>query len=322
MKKSSSSFVPDIKPIPVKERSSQGKISIFLEEGREITLVGLVYGMEHTLSGANYSAKVLLDHYSQRIRILEYSGTDFDNLILSVRALAEANNFDKIICYARKKDWQEFLKHGYVLEAVLKYYFEGEDAYVVSKFRSQERSQSPNLMEEVLMIEEIMNGPMPEKLRVLPEGYSLRLAQRDDIPELISLYQRIFESYPSPLSHQEYVHSVFEKDNLFALITKGEKIVAAASAELNHSCRSAELTDCATLPEERGGGLMSIILNYLEVQLRERDFCCAYTLSRARSFGMNRVFYHLNYEFLGRLVNNCDIYGAYEDMNLWTKALK
>jgi hypothetical protein len=45
-------------------------------------------------------------------------------------------------------------------------------------------------------------------------------------------------------------------------------------------------------------------------------------MARARSFGMNMVFYQLGYEFNGRLVNNCDIHGGYEDMNIWVKDLR
>ncbi len=37
---------------------------------------------------------------------------------------------------------------------------------------------------------------------------------------------------------------------------------------------------------------------------------------------MNNVFHRLGYEFNGRLVNNCDIFGAYEDMNIWVKDLR
>jgi len=37
---------------------------------------------------------------------------------------------------------------------------------------------------------------------------------------------------------------------------------------------------------------------------------------------MNRVFYNLGYEFMGRLVNNCDIQGAFEDMNIWVRSLR
>lgn len=318
-------LIADIKPIPTKDRSNLGKVTLTLEENTHVTAVGLIYGIEHTVAGDGYSATLFLDHYNQRIKVVDYEGPDIEGLVLKTRFLAEANGFDKIIVLASRSDWQHFLRHGYVLEAVLKYALRGEDAYVVSKFRSQERLTSHNLMEETLLIEDIMaKEALPEKERdllVAPE-FQFRLAKREDIPSLVELYQSIFESYPSPLMHVDYLEAVFHKETLFAVATLGGRVVAAASAELNPSHRAAELTDCATHPDARGKGLMSALLSVLEGTLAERKYICAYTMARARSFGMNNVFYQLGYEFLGRLVNNCDIYGAYEDMNIWVRNLE
>lgn len=67
---------------------------------------------------------------------------------------------------------------------------------------------------------------------------------------------------------------------------------------------------------------MSILLAALETDLRRLNYVCAYTLARAPSYGMNAAFHSLGYEFNGRMINNCDIYGDFEDMNLWVKDLR
>lgn len=314
-------LVPDIKPTPTKERSSLGKVSITIEEGTEITAVGVIYGMHHTITGSDFSANLFLDNYNQRIKILNYSG-NIKELILKTRKLAELNGFDKIICFTSRKDWQKFLRHGYVLESVLKYYNQGEDAYIVSKFRSQERLTSNSLMEETLLVESIMEQEISSNKDANLEGFTFRKAVRDDIPKLIELYQSIFETYPSPLIHADYLESIFGLESIFCVAEKDGKIVAAASAELDIEHLAAELTDCATHPEARGKGLMSNLLKLLEQIIFEKGFVCSYTMARAKSFGMNSIFYQLGYEFLGRLVNNCDIYGAYEDMNIWGRNLR
>lgn len=317
-------LVEDIKPIPTKDRSNLGKVTLTLDENTQVTAVGVVYGVEHHIEGDDFSATLFLDHYNQRIKVTDYEASDIDELVLRVRFLAEANGFDKIICMASRRDWQKFLRHGYVLEAVLKYFLKGEDAYIVSKFRSQERLTSHNLMEEILLIEDIMTASEQSAPKRQPSGpteYQFRMAREDDIPGLVELYGDIFETYPSPLIHADYLEAVFHKETLFAVATEQGKVVAAASAELYPSQRAAELTDCATHPVARGKGLMSGLLTMLEQKLVEREYICAYTMARARSFGMNHVFHQLGYEFLGRLVNNCDIYGAYEDMNLWVRHL-
>lgn len=316
-------LVEDIKPVPTKASSSLGVVELTLAEGQTVKAIGVVYGLEHTISGDGFEATVFLDQHSQRIRILRYRATRFENLILQVRWLAEANGFDKIICMATHDDWQTFLRFGYVLEAVVKYFHAGADAFVVSKFRSQVRLTSSALMEEVLLIEKLMaETPGSSGARALPEGHGVRPARREDIPEMIELYTEIFESYPSPLLHASYLHTVFEAGTIFAVCTAGGRIVAAASAELHEDDRAAELTDCATRTQSRGLGLMTHLLRHLEGELARRDFVCAYTMARAKSYGMNNVFWHLGYEFMGRLVNNCDIYGAYEDMNIWVRDLR
>lgn len=174
----------------------------------------------------------------------------------------------------------------------------------MSKFRSQERLTSRSLMEEVLLIEEIMNEPIDKSIEKKKVQHHIRLAQEKDIPQLIALYKEIFETYPSPLNHTSYFESIFQKNSIFAVCEIDGKIAAAASAEA------------------RGLGIMTQILRFLEQELIKRKYICSYTMARSRSFGMNNVFYRMDYEFLGRLVNSCDICGSYENMNIWVRDLR
>lgn len=315
-------LVEDVKPVPVKTRAQTGVVELKLSEDQSFRAMGVIYGIEHSIKGDGYSAQLFLDQYNQRIKILRYEAADFHGLIMNIRWIAEANGFDKIICMAPRKDWQKFLRFGYVLEAVIKYYLNGEDAYVMSKFRSQERLTSGSLMEETLLIEKILHESGEHDFRPLPEGVKVRMAKQSDVQKLISLYQEIFETYPSPLIHENYFEAIFQTESIFALCEKDGEIISAASAELHPQFRAAELTDCATRKQFRGLGLMTHILHYLEEELCRRNYICSYTMARARSYGMNNVFYRMGYEFHGRLVNNCDIYGAYEDMNIWVRDLR
>lgn len=222
---------------------------------------------------------------------------------------------------ANKEDWQHFLKYGYVLEALLRHFHEGEDAYIMSKFISQERFRSDHFFQEILMIEDIMEEGLAAPTDVSSD-YQIRMARREDIPGLLQLYGQIFETYPSPLNERDYLETVFQKDYLYVVAEKDNQVVAAASAELFQKKRAAELTDCATEPGSRGKGLMAGILRKLQGELLSRGYICAYTMARARSFGMNRVFYQMGFSFTGRLVNNCDIFGDLEDMNIWVKKLQ
>ena len=54
---------------------------------------------------------------------------------------------------------------------------------------------------------------------------------------------------------------------------------------------------------------------------RERGHRVAYTIARALSFGMNITFARRGYLFAGTLVNNTNISGRIESMNVWYKRL-
>lgn len=100
-----------------------------------------------------------------------------------------------------------------------------------------------------------------------------------------------------------------------------EEIVSAASAEVNSFYKNAELTDCATLQEHRKHGLMKILLEELEKELKSSGVYCVYSIARSLSFGMNAALHQLGYQYRGRLTNNCYIFDKLEDMNVWVKDL-
>ena len=110
----------------------------------------------------------------QRGHVAEYLVGSQEALTERLAWLAEQNHFDKIFFKATKDDWQEFLRHGYMLEGILRYYFRGEDAYVLSKFRSTDRVTSEHLIEESDIIERLMRSSGTREPRALPEGYSMK----------------------------------------------------------------------------------------------------------------------------------------------------
>lgn len=310
-------------PKPIRKGRLLGRVQLVLGEGQTTDVLGICYGLEHVVSAPGYRVKLFLDCYNRRLKVLDYRATDYAAMVAKLHFLAEANRFDKIWVKADQRDWEQFLRFGYVLEGLLKYANRGRTAYMMSKFRSQQRLHSRELMKETLLIEEILGRTRRETPRPLPAGYSLDFARESDVDGMLALYRRVFRTYPSPLTYREYLTAVLHRDALFRVIRdKSGQVVSVASAELDKAHKSAELTDCATHPSERGKGLMSVILDALENDLRKAGYVCAFTMARARSYGMNAAFHALGYEFNGRMINNCDIYGAFEDMNLWVKDLR
>lgn len=156
----------------------------------------------------------------------------------------------------------------------------------------------------------------------MPEGYTARKICNEHVNELVELYRNTFSSYPSPLLDIEYVHNVMQTHVTFYGVFVGDILVSAASAEVDHRNRNSEITDCATLPEHRGKGLLSNLIMLLEKEMWVQKIAALYSLARAGSYGMNAALCRLGYEYKGRFINNCHIGGRYEDMNLWVKNIK
>jgi beta-lysine N6-acetyltransferase len=299
-----------------------GLVRFTLDKGVKTTVVGTVYGMDFEIEGRGYTVRLFFDYYNRRLKVVGYDAENYGAMLKRLAYLADHNDFDKIFVKAGKEDFQQFLSHGYTMEGVLRYYFRGEDAYVLSRFSSSERAQSEQLLEEAQLIEKLIYKSKSGGTHTLPSECRVVKATKDDISDLVAIYRGVFETYPSPLTNPDYVQATMKRNVLYRMVKHGDKALAAASAELNHKHSNAEMTDCATAPEAQGRGLMQHLLVALEDDLRGEGIDTAYTLARGLSYGMNRAFFRLGYEFSGRLINNCDIFGQYEDMNIWVKRLK
>ncbi|HWV38996.1 MAG TPA: putative beta-lysine N-acetyltransferase [Vulgatibacter sp.] len=315
---------PEPPPRPMRVKRPLGRVKLVVgASGETAELHGVVYGLEQEIAGEGFRARLLFDAYNRRLKVLDYHVEDYRAFADKLGFLADSNRFDKIWILARPKDWERFVRLGYMLEGTLRYALRGKTAYMVSQFRSNRRLRSPELRKEIDLLDRILARELRPTPRRLPAGYSLDFAREEDLEGILALYRRVFETYPSPLTHREYLIDVLHRGSVFRVVRNPEgEVASVASAELSPEHLSAELTDCATHPAERGRGLMSVILKALEQDLRRLGYRCAYTLARAPSFGMNAAFHALGYEFNGRMINNCDIYGGFEDMNLWSKDLR
>lgn len=55
--------------------------------------------------------------------------------------------------------------------------------------------------------------------------------------------------------------------------------------------------------------------------MKEKGIPHLFSLTRAVSTGMNMVIAKLGFEYKGRLIQNSQISGDFEDMNIWVKEL-
>jgi putative beta-lysine N-acetyltransferase len=274
------------------------------------------------IKGDGFTATVFLSALNQRIQVLEYEAENAHSLVASLEERACDAGFGKVFLKAPVYDKTGLEDAGMSVEATITGYFAGQPAAVMSLFLSDQRRQRPSLELQDSIMEMIRKRPANPSVPPLPEGYRLLPAQPADADELAKLYRDVFDSYPFPINDPEYLVSTMENGVVYRIV-RDERgaLVAAASAETQPGLRNAEMTDFATLPDQRGLGLAQHILAALEEDMVDRGIPNLYTIARARSAGMSRVFYNRGYELTGTLVNNCHIAGRFEDMHVWCKSM-
>ncbi|MFZ7134031.1 MAG: putative beta-lysine N-acetyltransferase [Eubacteriales bacterium] len=284
------------------------------------TLTKLQYGQHNAVEHKDYTSDVFIDFQNNRLKLLDYSG-DVSKIAKNTIALCGKYGMGKIIATVPIKDRQLFFDNGFVQEALIYGYFKGQIGCNVSFFYDKDRAISHRIQEE----NQIIKRALENKGQYEPmenNTFRIRSGNVEDAKAMAQLYDTVFQSYPTPMDNPEYIKNMIRNDQvLFKVVENDNKIVSAASADLNHRHFNAEMTDCATLPEFRGKGLLSELIYYLEGSLKEKKFMCLYSIARALSPGINIVFSKHGYEFTGRQIKNSQIMGKLEDMNIWVKKI-
>lgn len=274
------------------------------------------------IEGEGFTARVFSSPLNQRIQVLSYEARDAQLMVSSIKHEARKVGFGKVFLKAPLSDQARFEQAGMCAEATINGYFDGQPAVVMSLFLDEGRHQRPHVEDQNAIIEKIRERPADSSVPALPDGYEMCPGGLRHAVEIARLYAEVFASYPFPITDPEYITSTMKANVLYRIVRDADGVlVGAASAETNLQLRNAEMTDFATLRSQRGLGLAQHILAALEDDMGQRDILNLYTIARARSAGMNRVFYNRGYEWTGTLVNNCHIAGQFEDMHVWCKSL-
>jgi putative beta-lysine N-acetyltransferase len=270
--------------------------------------------------GDGFDARILFSPLNQRIQVLSYEANHTQTLVKSLANGADEAEFGKVFLKAPMHEKPGFEEAGMVAEATINGYFAGQPAVVMSLFLDEDRLHQPHAEEEESILSSIRSRPKKALRSTLPAGHTMSRATPADAVGLAALYDQVFASYPFPITDPRYLVSTMATHVVYRIIRNADgKIVAAASAEIDFEHHNAEMTDFATLPETRGLGLAQHLLAALEEDAAERGIINLYTVARARSAGMNRVFFNNGYSWTGTLVNNCHIAGGFEDMHVWCK---
>lgn len=263
----------------------------------------------------------VLDPYNQRLKVYELGAGEL------TASLAEAGEgstdlIGKVTAYALPGDGRDWTEMGFRREAVIRgFYPDGVDAHLWAAYADPERLSSANepVHQAGVAIAQSKGRLLAPEL---PDGFDCRIAEPGDAEQIAGLMTQTFEDYPTPIESELINEQIRTLANHFRVVEDSQgQLAAVASAEIDHSRASAEMTDCATRRDLRGKGLMAYILDRLERDLRGRfGITDLYTLARADEIGMNCVFSKLGYDFSGRLINNCRMPNGWESMNVWCKS--
>jgi beta-lysine N6-acetyltransferase len=268
------------------------------------------------------SVELVLDPYNRRLKLFDLAARDAaDSPQIASCLLADSPNrlYGKIIVYARPGQ-DGLAKLGLRREAEIRGFFgNGDNAELWAKYPAASRAENPaeSKNDEILKLAQSKQTVEP----LLPAGFTCAPATETDARDIAALMQATFPDYPTPITPELIAENIRARTSHFRLVCdEAGKLAACASAEIHHTRKSAELTDCATRPQHRGKGLMSSILRALEQDLAsEFGITDVYTIARANQAGMNCSFAKLGYENTGRLINNCRMPNGFESMNVWCR---
>lgn len=256
---------------------------------------------------------------NNRIYLLKLDSSDLPEIIPQLNAIAEKNGYSKIFAKIPEPCLPAFLEDGFIQEGSIPYFYSGQvAASFCGKFINPERKKTEH-REEIEKIIELAQSKRNATIKPLPKELSLRMATEADASELADLYKVVFRSYPFPIHDSDYLIETMRTNVVYFVAEKNGKIVAASSGEMDLENHNAEMTDFATSPDHLGLGLAVHLLQFMESEMKKRNILTLYTIARAISPGMNITFSKCGYHVGGTLINNTQISGTIENMNLWYK---
>jgi putative beta-lysine N-acetyltransferase len=209
------------------------------------------------------------------------------------------------------------------VEAKIPKFYDGQvTAYFMGKYPDENRRKNP-LEEEIKKIIGISRQKSGKKLKLERHGlYQIKKLRAENADMISEIFKAVFETYPFPIHDADYIKDTMKSHVEYFGAWDGDKLIAVSSAEKDSLSKSVEMTDFATLPEHRGENIALYLLDFMEKAMKKRGYKTAYTIARALSYGMNITFAKASYKMGGTLINNTNICGKIESMNVWNKPLK
>lgn len=260
---------------------------------------------------------------NDRVYIMKMDKKRVKELLKEVNEICALNKYSKIFAKIPKGLKQTCIEDGFKIEAEVPNFFLGkEDCLFIGKYFSEERMGNKFKRQTEDVIDVAKSKEVEKQPLNLSQEYDIRKCTLDHVEDMCDLYRSVFISYPFPIFDTEYIKSTMKDNVIYFGAWEGEKLIALSSIELYREDMNAEMTDFATSHEYRGKNISLYLLSKMEEELKKMNIKTAYSIARSISYGMNSTFAKLGYEYGGTLINNTNICGQLENMNVWYKSIK
>ncbi|MBN1948088.1 MAG: putative beta-lysine N-acetyltransferase [Bradymonadales bacterium] len=261
---------------------------------------------------------------NNRVYLMHLGDREVPRVIESIEQLADRHGYEKLFCKVPLSSWQRFRQRGFRMEALVPPTMMNEGGLAfASRFLTKPRSEFRQRA-QIEQIRRIALEKAAERFHPrLPAGYRFEKADLQHADEIAQLYRSVFETYPFPIQDREYIVRCMRANVRYYAIRQGSILVGVSSAEMElERGWYVEMTDFAVHPDHRGRKLASYLLSRMDREMGNERFKIAYTICRSTSTGMNVTFARGGYRYAGTLVNNTNISGRIESMNVWHKFLR
>lgn len=260
---------------------------------------------------------------NNRIYLMKLATNDAHNIVPELDKLAAKNKYAKIFAKIPAQTLPAFTAGNYLVEGFIPRFFSNKtDCFFVSKFIDESRKVIPE--SELKLFGELMLTTIKSTRLKYKHSLQFKLEKLSavDAKAISAIFKKVFKTYPFPIHDPEYILETITRDKTrYFGIKDGTKLIGVSSAEIDILNKNAEMTDFAVLPEYRGHGLAFRLLTMMELEMKLINIKNVYTIARLKEPGICKTFLKSGYKFSGTLLNNTNISGNIESMNLFYKHL-
>jgi len=261
--------------------------------------------------------------FNDRIYLMKLAPHNIPEIIPELDKLAKENGYTKIFAKIQPEALPHFISGRYSIEAfVPKFYKNNTDCLFVSKFNQKSRCQvSKNELDDFYRL---LNSTEKSKRPIFKHSrkYLLEELGHEDVEQITEIFKRVFKTYPFPVHNPRYIRKTMRGDKTqYFGVKDGGRLIGVSTAEIDLVNKNAEMTDFAVLPEYRGQNLAFRLLVKMEQEMKYSNIKTVYTIARLNEPGMSKTFLKSGFKYSGTLINNTNIGGSIESMNIFYKHL-